>query len=256
MRELESNLRNIFLLIRPYSLTAIIAIAILTNVFVEQPLKFNTILLKSILISILIWVSTVFLLEFMHKHTDNRKRIPDIILCGTIGIVVFLLSSYVTALLLFGVILLCVFVYSLKAKNWLFSPFVFVFRGFVETGVILIILVLNNMPPLSQNYLDKLLLPIFFVTISRNLVGDIRDIERDKYTFPKKFGETATYLKKTNGHSTHFMYIICTLFFLVNYIAVLTKSDLTTNFLLFIGVLFWMTYNEVPRSVNKNLTSI
>ncbi len=283
--ELKQTLWNSFILIRPYSLMNIVAIVLLTNVFLFNKLIVGFELFVNILIGLLVWISVVYLLEIFHKKVDHRRSIPLILFLISILSLFFLIHSNLNAILVLILLLLFDLIYSSKVKDWFLSSFVFIFRGSAEIGLIFILIFLNNQSPLNEKFFP-LLLSVYFITISRNLVGDIRDIYRDKFTFPKKFGLNLSYLLSSlfliiviiylfnplliyplipvlftlflrlDAYFIHSFYVLSTLFFLINYLFFLTGFNWIFFLVLFIGVLFLFTYNLVPRKAEKDLECV
>ncbi len=277
-------IKNTVLLMRPYSMPNIIALAILANVFALGKLILDETLLRDAAIGVLVWILTVFLLEMFHMKIDNRK-VSLLTFIFSLLVVIILLYQNIYALLILCLLLFFDFIYSLKTKNWFLSPFVFIFRGCAEIGILSIILILHNQNPIDAKYF-LLLAPVFFITVSRNMIGDIRDIERDRYTFPKKFGITTAYavsatlllvaflllqdfflifpltpaflmlLLRWNAYFTHSFFVVSTLFFTINYSAHLIGYNSILIFLLFLGFLLYFTYGAVPRKSGEGTATI
>jgi SAM-dependent methyltransferase/4-hydroxybenzoate polyprenyltransferase len=273
------TLKKYALVIRPYTLINIAILSILPTFLLNLGLSWNTAI--DVLTGILFWVSIILGKEIVHKETDKREKINLIIpLITTIMLIGLISSINFYSLILLPMTLVTFALYSLKNKNWLFAPFSFLFRGFLE--MLLLLLIMSFYIPLTTaiNNYSGLLLAIFLVTDSRNLIGDLRDKQKDKYTFPKKFGETTAlilsailllitaltfnitvsfplivtiilmiFLKK-EYYNLHKIYVISTGFFLLNIISLVTIENTFLTNLGFLIVLFNFSYDYLPRSAD------
>lgn len=271
---------------RPYSWISIVSIALLANVIATGSLVFNLALIEDVLIALGLWVLAILFLEYLHRHTDKRiQSLSPFIFALIILILILCYKNPYTLILLFLAILASLF-YASKTKNWFIGRFSFVFRGVWEISGFLMILFFHYYYNVSSVF--YIMLIIYFLTTARNLVGDVRDIKYDKFTFPKKYGLKASYfvsgililisifLTKNlivsmplifylfllilirNSYILHRIFTLTTAFFLINYIVYFLNSYLCLFFInvLFIAVLLNFTYNLTSRKVNKEQNNI
>jgi len=148
------------------------------------------------------------------------------------------------------------------------------FRGVLEISVFMSTM-LFNMNYNIASYLP-LILAIFFLTNSRNLVGDIRDVEFDKYIFTKRYGIRASYMfsvilivlsilllpdillmfpivifmviipASRNAYDLHRIFVLSMTFFYANYISLSVGLSLFITNVLLLN----FTYPMVPRKSN------
>jgi hypothetical protein len=264
---------------RPYSWLGIIMLAVLSNVLARGSLVTDLTLALDVFTAMVIWYSATSMLETLHGKIDGRgltnplnAAISFIILAA-----IMIFRNPIT-LVFIPVILIADFLYSMKVKSPSLGHISFILRGILELSVVMIILLLN------MNYDFLTLLPIiltaFLLTDSRNLIGDIRDVEFDKYTFPRKYGVRAgyavsvllilmgfllipnplimlpvlfiipTFLVIRNAYMEHRIFVVGTTFFYANYVIFTLGQDLLLSNLLFIAVLLNFTYPIIPRKSN------
>jgi len=266
---------------RPYSWGGIILLGILANVIATKGLVLNADLAVDVFTALLIWSSSIYIVEVFHKKVDGREPVTLLLPSVLIFILVSIMAWKNALTLLFSllVIFVSIVIYSLKIKKSPLSVFSFMFRGLVEVNIFLIILFFHSF--YDVNSIFPLLLAIYFMTNSRNLIGDIRDIEFDKYTFSKKYGVKASYVISTvllllaifnaynfevifplivyilvlalsrDAYFLHRIFVVTTIFFYANYILfVLNESIILVN-ILFVSILLVFTYSMVPRKSNS-----
>lgn len=175
-------LYDLVLLSRPYSVANIIALSLVASIYSRGPI-FDTFTILDVFFSVSLWSGLIYLSEFIQKD-KNRPRIYIVLplifllICSLIAI----FRNYVV-LVLIGIGVVSTILYSTKKMNWVGSPFVFLFRGVVEVAIFFGILFFYPSTPIP---FFTLILPIYLLTLSRNLIGDIRDADFDKYTLVKK----------------------------------------------------------------------
>jgi hypothetical protein len=270
------------LITRPYSWIGIVLIAILANVMATNTFIIGVDLFFDIFTALIVWYTGIFLGEFLHRKIDKRGlTTPHIPIIFIIILSCILFYKNILTLVFLLIIIIVDFIYSMKVTNWFLSRFSFMFRGILEVCVFLIILFFHG----NYNILKFLptLLVIYFLTNSRNLVGDIRDIRFDCHTFPNKYGINMSYavsiililtsilllpnfmvmlplillvpiiLFSKNAYILHKIFVICTTFFYMNYILSFLEQDLIFTNILFVAVLLNFTYDLVPRKSNPKI---
>lgn len=269
------------IIIRPYSWGGIILLGILANVIATKGLVLNADLAVDVFSALLIWSSSVYILEFFHQKVDNREPVTLLLPAVLIFILLSIMAwkNALTSLFSLLVIIVSVVIYSSKIKKSPLSGFSFMLRGLVEVNIFLIILFFHSFYDINSIF--PVLLAIYFMTNSRNLIGDIRDVKFDKYTFPKKYGVRASYVISTvllllaifnaynfevtfpliayilvialsrDAYFLHRIFVVTTIFFYANYILfVLNESIILVN-ILFVSILLAFTYSLVPRKSNS-----
>lgn len=272
---------KMLIITRPYSWGGIILLGILANVIATKGLVLNADLTVDVFTALLIWSSSVYILEFFHKKVDSREPVTLLLPAVLIFILVSIMAWKNALTLLFSllVIIVSVVIYSSKIKKFPLSGFSFMFRGLIEVNIFLIILFFHSFHDINSIF--PVLLAIYFMTNSRNLIGDIRDVEFDKYTFPKKYGVQASYVISTillllaifnaynfevtfpliayilvlalsrDAYFLHRIFVVTTIFFYANYILfVLNESIIVVN-ILFVSIILTFTYSMVPRKSNS-----
>jgi hypothetical protein len=266
--------KKYLILLRPYTLANIIVLSLIPFFLLPQITQTNPI--RDVSVGILFWAAIILGKEVVHKDTDNRgvpKWIP--ISIGMI-LIILLETQQPISLIYLPISLITFALYSFKIKDWVFAPISFLFRGFLEVLILMTIFTLYI--PINQifeNYLP-LLIAIFFLTNSRNLIGDLRDAHKDKYTFPAKFGLPLSkiisiifaliiciiypwpvtipivaiillILTSNNWSKIHQIYVIATGFFLIQFIAWTLNYNLLLTNLCFLIVIFNFSYDLIKR---------
>ena len=284
---LKEFLFNQIVLVRPYSIINIIIISILTAVIStgKLTLKDNNLLL-GITIAIFYWICSMYFAEFLHKNIDNRAKLYSnkfAILIYLIFIIFGILFS-TTSLFIFAIVLVFVYLYASKSKKHPFTHLLFLFRPAPEIGVIFATTMLYS-TTLDTNLICYFIYLIYFISVSRNLIGDIRDTTHDKYTLPKTIGKDKTYLisfiflvgaglitiilnaffalipiflisililNKTNPYALHRIYVTTTGIYLCFLLTAFLNNSLLVTILMFLNFIGYFTYNLVPRESNKD----
>ncbi len=277
-------MQKVFSLTRVYSLGNVLLITILTIGLNFGNISINSKFIETCLMGLLFWISCVFLLEFFHKSVDGREKFLDryMLLIPVILLVSILLTTAPMAIIFFILALISVKIYSLKSKNLPISHIVFIFRPVTELGIMFAAAAIYNYN-LHNPELWILSLLVFLISISRNLIGDIRDVQFDRYTLPRKIGTNKTYLLsflilliliilcifnalfyaliplflmsiliiiKLDPYVLHRIYIICSSFFFAFLLPISEQSINLVIILLFISVISNFTYNITPRKSN------
>lgn len=267
------------ILSRPYSWIGIVLVALLANVIATKNFIINIDMFVDIITAFLMWCFTLFIAEFIHRKVDKRgyksPLLPILILIAVA--IIFLYKNFLTLPILL-VVLVANIIYSFKIKKWLLSAFSFMFRGILEVSIFIVVLFFHSF--YSLNDILPLILAIYLLVDSRNLIGDIRDVDFDQYTFPRRYGINVSYvvsallaiisliiilnvmivfpiiiflfllIKTRNSYLLHRIYVIVTTFFIMNYILFLLNYNIIFSNVLFIAVILNFTYPLVPRKSN------
>lgn len=281
-----STVPNRLILLRIYTLPSLLLIGALAYfTFNKGPINGLELIIASA-VPLLIWCAMIYVVEYFHRDIDGRITISLIwsVIPFLIALGLSLIHDYRT-LLFFVVIVGSTILYASKKNAHKLSAFSFIFRGLVELSMFLLVGFFYE-KQLSLLFAPiGLIVSIYFITISRNLVGDIRDTKYDKFTFPKKYGTKNSYIVsgivllsailfnniwiaapliiplvlialQYNPYSLHKIFVISTVYFLVNQIAVVTGVSLILTNALFIFSLAFLFYESVPRKSNKDFIAI
>ncbi len=266
--------------IRLYTLINIILISLIPSILTNNITPFN--LIRDSLFGILFWCAIILSKEILHAKTDGREKISFVIpiIIWIITISTIFIFGNIFSILLIPISLITFAIYSLKNKDWILSEASFIFRGFLEMCLFLIIL--NFYQTNTPNFLSYVSIAVAFllITNSRNLVGDLRDIKFDKYTFPCTFGEKKSKIISilllipilflvniqislpiifliilialyNNYFEVHKFFVITTGIFIINIISFLIYQNCFLTNTAFFIILFNLTYNFTPRNSNK-----
>ncbi len=267
------------ILTRPYSWIGIISLAVLANVAATKGLVFDANLVFDILTAFVIWFVATSIVEYFHRMVDGRAWTnPYIPMVSTILLAALLFYRNPVTMIFLPVIVVADFFYSMKIRNFIFSRFSFIIRGVLEISILMIIFFFHTSYNIAE--FAPLLISVFLITDARNLIGDIRDVEYDKYIFPKRYGVRVSYLVSLvlilvsiailqnimltlplilfvlsmsisrDAYNLHRIFVLATTFFYANYIALLIGQSLFITNLLFAAVLLNFTYSTVPRKSN------
>ena len=270
---------------RPYSWAGIILLGILANILVNNGLFLGSGILIDVSTAFIAWIAATSIVEFFHRKIDGRGMTSPIFPIFFVAFFI-IISVYnnVLTLILIVIIIVSDVLYSMKIKDCFFSAFSFMIRGVLEVCIFLIILLFHSY--YNINEVIPFIVSIYLFTNSRNLIGDIRDVEFDKYTFPRRFGVTNSYVVAAilalipviiipnlmitlpiilslltipivrNAYSLHRIFVLTTIFFYINYIISILNQSLILLNILFIGVLLNFTYDSVPRKSNPKSAQI
>ncbi len=264
---------------RPYSWVGVIMVAVLANVLATGALAPDFSLAYDIATAFLVWYVATSVVEFFHGKIDMRGMTSPLIpLVSLLPLLVLLWFGNPLTLPVLAVILAADLAYSMKTRDWPLARFSFMLRGVLEVAVLVIVLLFHGVYDFAPFL--PLMLAVLLVTNSRNLIGDIRDMDYDKHAFPKHYGSGASYTVSVllvlvslallqdilvmlplllmcgamavyrNPYELHRLFVLATTFFYANYsVSALGHGTLITN-LLFLAVLLGMTYPMVPRKSN------
>lgn len=281
-----NSMKLYFLLSRPYTLVEIALLGLLANIIATQKLVFGIDLTIDVAIFLCFWLSLIYSTEVAHKDVDKRNNvsiyIPVVLFLAGISIVII---KNVWGLIFIAIAIMALPLYILKIKNWYLSGASFLARGIFPVMGILTVLSLHHTPigiMLEQYW--QIMMAIFLLASSRNLIGDIRDYNVDKYTLPRKYGVRNSFLVSEifilmscvmigdllvifplilvfflilihrdykDAYHLHRVYILASLFFLMNYNMLLLQMPIIFNDILFLGVILNFTYDYTPRSINR-----
>ncbi len=273
------------LLTRPYSWVCVVLISILANVLSNGKFILDAVLFFDVFVAIFIWCTATTIVEYFHKKTDGRGLThPLIPLISTIILIIIVIYRNFIAIVPLFVIILADIAYSMKIKSKILGQLSFMLRGILEVCTFLIIMFFHG--NYSTAEFIPLLIVIYFLTNSRNLIGDIRDVEFDEYTFPKKYGTALSYvisilfiflsiaiiadlsvtfplilflftfLFSRNAYTLHRIFVAVTPFFYMNYVLSFLGESLIFINILFIAVILNFTYPVVPRKSNPKTTQV
>ena len=268
-------------LTRPYSIPNVIFVALIAVALGASGLNFNETFLVSIIFSISFWIACVFFLDFQHKHDDGREEFlskANFIIPSAIVIIVGLANNFYI-ILFFLASLATVKLYSLKSKKIWLSKISFLFRPFTEIGIIYSVALIHNYP-LDNQLLFYFSIMVYALTISKNIIADIRDEKYDKHTIAKKIGKTGIYslsllflligiimsfpkheviplvvtamliIFGLNAYALHRTYTLTLSFFYALMLIQLTNDYFLVIMLLFLSTMLNYTYGITPRKSN------
>jgi len=266
------------LLSRPYTLPSIALVTILAGLIARGGIFLDYQLVSDLSFALATWGCMVYLNEAFHTDFGRIKIIFPIPIAFFIIALIIAITRNPFAVVFLFFALIATFIYRLKSKNWFGSSIVFLFRGLVELSVFFAILSFYSVDLIYQNVFIGIIL--LSITNARNLIGDVRDVAYDKFTFPKKFGTTLGLLVAIlliiigiiltpeitiafpliiiailiaifrDGYFLHNAFVLTTIFYLSNFIYFLLSVDLLIPNLIFISVLLGFTYKLVTRRSN------
>ncbi len=160
-----------------------ILIGISASILARGTFIFDILMARDVCLSILMWASGMAVLEFMHNKYEYFEEHNKYLSFAPI-VFFFALTAF---LIPYSVGVLCLFVasvvlYSLKTKSRL-GRVSFLFRGFSEVSIVLLLFCLYGANPLEAQVLQFMTV-LYFLTVARNLIGDIRDVSVDENTLP------------------------------------------------------------------------
>lgn len=279
MANFVKRVEEYFFLSRPYSVVNVVLLATFVSFLVNGGFVF-TFFIRDVCLSVFMWVGSLFFNELI-QNEKGRPKIDRVFLWFSlffpiaVALVVnysavgFVILSYVSS-----------YVYATKNYRKIFSEFVFLFRGLVEVSIYATIVSLYG---LSVGEHLFFLIPLYLLTVSRNLVGDLRDVKTDQSTLAVKRGVLATKIVSLvflfaavalspslivafplmvliplmlldNAYLTHRIFIVGTTFYFGNFIlTLLSTPGIVVLFQqgLFLSVLANFTYGYVKRSSDK-----
>lgn len=285
MKSKTKQLKNLFLVIRPYSLVDIILLAILGNVLVMDILKIDTVLLLDMFYATIWWTTVLFFTEY-RKNKDVDIKILIIFTALLLG---FTIYRNILAIILIALNAMLLYCYMLKSKKRIFALLSPIFRALLSLILLLLVITFHNSLNISFIYENlNILVAISMLVMARNLEGDVRDMKTDRYSLAIQLGKKRSRLLivllvvlasviifnitalplllfgiiivlTLEGPSLHRIFVLTTMFFAAGYILYYIGNSPFIVFLLFIGVLLNFTYNIVPRTsvlVKRNLRNL
>jgi len=182
--------RHFFLTSKPYSYAGEVSRGILYSLILLPDNKILAIYISAS-ISFLMWLYFNWQSDYIQQDT-GRFRPPKLLFLIPLFITLYI-SFYFGGLEgLFGIILyaLSIILYSYKAKNSILGvlgPFLRLLNGISLFIAVAFSLRLN----ITIDALFVALIVSLYLAI-RNLIGDVRDIKKDKWEFPARFGGQRT----------------------------------------------------------------
>jgi len=274
------HIKEIFLLVRPYSLIDIALVGLLLNTLIVGKLILNLDLVINILVALCWWVALNLLSE-----SQKNKNVPIYSSLIFFAILIYMITiKNPCGLLFLAISLLALVLYVYKRKKFVLGVISPISRGLLHLSLIVIILTINNafsLEFLSQNI--GIIFVLVLIIISRNLMADIRDIEVDRFSLPKVIGKSLSFflielsllvsifiikdiltvipfiflffiiLFYRDAYLLHRIYVIITTFFSMNYIFLLLNINLIYNAFLLTAVLLNFTYDNVPRTLYRKM---
>lgn len=267
---------------RPYSWMGTILIGIAAHVLVTQRLTLSLMFGVTVLVSWLMWIAGSTVPEYMRKRYEYGSE-PNLLFALLPVVVVAGIALFFNPVSLFfvGLFFVGTMLYIGKVKYRTLGMVSFLFRGVAEISLILLIFSVHNTALLPEPGLE-FMAAVYCMTASRNLVGDLRDVGVDENTFAVYSFDLAhttsmvlaivpillilqplivfplgiaafftVFLGGSNPYTTHRLYVICSLFFVANYIISLLGGSLILSNMVFIGVLLNFTYDDVPRKIQR-----
>lgn len=277
------NIKDFFgkvVLSRPYTLSSIIALGIVSYLLANQQIKNTESFVFVIIVSSSFWLFSTYLAEYFHNKTNKNRPFVNFVtpLFFLLALILFTYQNLISLIMVI-ILIISIWAYSLKVKNTVISPYSFIFRGIVELSVALFFLSYQFNSIFTNT---SFLISIYLITTSRNLIGDLRDKDEDNFTFTKKHGENITLAVSLfclagaallnfsavsfplfltiislftikNSYIQHNVFVLSTFFFFINYAFILQKMDVLISNLIFIGVIMMYSYHFVPREANIKL---
>jgi hypothetical protein len=275
------SLKYTILLSRPYSWVNTILIGISANILARGTFVFDILMARDVCLSMFMWVSGMAVLEFMHNKyeyfEENNKYLSFAPIVFFFVLTAFLVPHSVGVLCLF---VASVALYSLKTKRRL-GRVSFLFRGFSEVSIVLLILCFYGANPLEVQALQFMTV-LYFFTVARNLIGDIRDVSVDENTLPAIHPNLSYALAgifaaipllfvenvlqalpvaaailtillrgRTNAYRAHRALVVYLTLYLAVFLYDLGAAPLFTLGLAVLGVVLSFTYDSVPRKLGK-----
>lgn len=274
----QIELTRYFLLARPYSWVSVAFSIFLADIFVNKSLSFDNVLL-GFSFTISLWISLNLFAEKVSKDMSVRGKINFLVPISFLIlslIILYFLGNFIS-FLGFIIILIAFFFYSLKNNSKFLGPFSFLFRGLMEVGLFFIGLSFFRFDFVGFDWI-LLGIIIYLITCARNLVGDLRDLEFDKFTFPKivnvKFSKLIIFLFyliplffykelifsifivllliifNKNFYLLHRLLLLFNVLICINLSVLLGVFNSNLIWLLIISILLNLMYNFVPRKSN------
>lgn len=269
---------------RPYSWINAVLIGLATHFFVLGNLSVSFELALTGYLALLSWITGQTIPDYLrkkHEYGENAvlhlRLLPSALLLVSVAYL-----GGLPAVAAFFALTASILLYAAKVKSRFFGHFSFLTRGFAEVSlVILVFTSYGGFPSTAAEW--SFIAAVYLVTGSRNIVGDLRDVGVDGNTLASSnfrlaqfisvvFAGTSLFLVpdllvmlpvllamvltavygRENAYTIHRIYVICTMFFLFQYLvdALAPELLILTN-LVFLGTVLNFTYPYVPRKLNK-----
>jgi len=184
---MERNIINhFFLTSKPYSYAGEISRGILFTLILLPP-NFDSSIIISACISLLMWLYFNWQSDYIQRNKGRLKPPRTLFLIPFV--ISALLAYYLNTFMGFlGIVIyaLSIILYSYKAKYKLIGLFGPILRLLNGLAFFIALSLIFNLSITGQAFLTAFVVS-FFLAI-RNLVGDVRDINTDKYEFPARYG--------------------------------------------------------------------
>lgn len=280
-RQSAEAAQTLLLTMRPYSWINVVLIGVVAHVIATGSIALSPQLVVSGGLSLLLWFAGSGITEFFRKRYEyNESAARYLIIVPIVVVVQFLVEiTQLTIAALLVVLGSCV-LYGAKTNSRV-GRVSFLFRGLSEVGLFLLIVSIYGITSLSPQIVEFAAI-IYLITCARNLVGDLRDVSVDTYTLPvvsQRLSLLASVVLGlgalavlpelwtmfpvvaavcltavfgiTKAYHVHRLYVLCTLFFIANYLLALLDGPLLVSNIVFVGVLLDHTYNYTPRKIAK-----
>lgn len=284
-RRSAESVGKLLLTMRPYSWINVVLIGVVANVVATESLSVSSQLLVSGGLSLLLWFAGSCITEFFRKRYEYRESGARYLLVvpAVVGVQLVVGVAPLTVAALLFLLGSCV-LYGAKTNSKV-GRVSFLFRGLSEVGLFVLIVSIHDVRSLSPLVVEFAAI-IYLLTCSRNLVGDLRDVSVDTYTLPvvsQRLSQVASIslglgalavlpelrimfpafvavcltgvFGIRNAYHVHRLYVLCTLFFIANYLLSLVGGPLLVSNTVFVGVLLDHTYNYTPRKIAKQSSS-
>lgn len=224
----RSLIKHFFLTSKPYSYAGEISRGVLFALIL-LPSNLDSVIIISACISLLMWLYFNWQSDYIQR--DRGRLQPPLMLFLFPFIIVSSIAYYLNEFSgLLGIVIyaISIILYSYKTKNkllGLLGPILRLLNGlafFVSLSLIF------NLTVTSEALVIAFVVS-FFLAI-RNFVGDVRDINTDKYEFPARFGA------KLSANIIRF-----SLMFLI-IISIITQSKIINFYSILIVILSWITF--------------
>lgn len=186
-----NKIKNYLLLLRPYSLVDLLTVFLLSRFMAAGAISYGVKDFLVFLSFLAFWGFLTWGSDARHRHPYREKIDPRFPYLLLVFPAVISLAYNPLALFLGFVIWIFAIFYMRKNEPGIFGSTSFISRGLYQSFLFLFgtFLYANNIS-MTSVFISLL---IFCLYAARNLVGDIRDAEFDKHTFPVKHGIPVSY---------------------------------------------------------------
>lgn len=177
---------HFFLTSRPYSYASEISRALVFCLAVSPTLN-GTLLFAVAMQSLSVWLYFNWQSEWIQRDPRRIRPVPLLFLVPlAIGAIIGGLYGSASGALGVVAYAATICIYSAKARSRFFGPWGPVMRMTNGMAQFLMVSVLVGERPSDEAWRTAILLSVWLGT--RNLIGDIRDIDRDQFELPARFG--------------------------------------------------------------------